>query len=86
MEYFLDKMTAFELQLLLDEQEYSNIVSWQQARMLAFWAGNSGRMKKNTKMTDLIELPCDAKFKGSTEVDEKALRWWKSMKKKKEGD
>lgn len=72
--------------MLIDNCRYSNTTSWEQARFMAYWAGNSGRMRKSTKIEDLVPLAVDEKFKGSTEVDENALRWWKSLKKKKEGD
>lgn len=59
-EYFMDELKDYELQLLIEGSEFSNMVTWDQTRMLMYSTLAPYQKKgKELKITDVIKFPWD---------------------------
>lgn len=59
-EYFMDRMSDFELSIFLDNVDYAYVDEWEQTRLLLWglFKVNAGK-KWNKKPSDLIQLISD---------------------------
>ena len=82
MEYFLDEITPFEIQLLCQYIEYSDLLLSRNARVIAYWAAAGKTKKKNLKLDEFWPLETE-KFHGSTKANEELARQFREMRKQK---
>lgn len=82
MDYFLDKITPFETQLLCQYIEYSDLLLSKNARVIAYWAAVGKTKKKNLKLDDFWPLETE-KFHGSTKANEELVKQFREMRKQK---
>lgn len=77
-DYFLDRMTWYELGLLLDQLEYSNRDSWEQTR-LTIWAVLQSQSTKKIKPIDILPFHWDKKS-NTQEVTREEIEAFKKRK------
>lgn len=82
VDYFLDKISPFELQLLCQYIEYSDLLLTKNARVIAYWAAAGKTKKKGMKLDEFWPLETE-KFHGSTKANEELARQFREMRKKK---
>lgn len=87
--YFMDEMTLIEIPIMTKYIEFADVISWSQVRNIMYSTVSPYLKKKNTKLSEILPLPIDPDYRSkdeiTTEVDERALQWFKNFKKQKEG-
>ena len=67
LEYFLDCLQPYELNVLLDNLEYSVKISWEQTRFKSYIQAKTF-CDKTIKLTDILKFSWDKEEKRTTSV------------------
>ena len=86
-EYFMDRLSIIEIPIITKYLEYSDAIAWSQTRQIMLCQLRPYLKKKNMTASEFFPLPIDKDFERekTTEVDPRALEWFKNLKNKKEG-
>lgn len=85
-EYFMDYMQVPDIDIISKYLEYAEVCSWVQTRQIMLCSLKPYLKKKNIKPDEFFPLPIDASYNRkeelTTEVDPRAIEWFKSIREK----
>ena len=83
----MDSLSMIEIPIITKYLEFSDAIAWSQTRQIMLCQLRPYLKKKNMTASEFFPLPIDKEFERekTTEVDPRALEWFKNMKNKKEG-
>ena len=87
-EYFMDRLSIIEIPIITKYLEYSDAIAWSQTRQIMLCQLKPYLKNKNISASEFFPLPIDKDYEREkiTEVDPRALEWFRNLKKKKEGN
>ena len=72
-DYFLDSMQMYEVKAVLENLQYKNKTSWEQARMIAYVIAQCNSTKK-LKPTDIMQFSWDDDTTGETSISNEDIK------------
>lgn len=84
----MDEMQIPDLCIITKYLEYAEVAQWEHTRQIMLCQLKPYMKKKNMTAQEMLPLPIDKDFERekTTEVDPRALEWFKNIRKKKEGN
>lgn len=84
----MDEMQIPDLCIITKYLEYAEVAQWEHTRQIMLCQLKPYMKKKNMTAQEMLPLPIDKDFERekTTEVDPRALKWFKNLKNKKEGN